>query len=456
MIRSDHPLLRCGEALFARPPLRFLKGILSAYVAYPLAEKHEKRQIRPKLQELRQHYLLSFKERVERAKQSLFETLRFAQAEVPYYRDLFKQLSFEPEKVLRDPRYLEVLPYLDKKIIAEQGERLLSASLSNVRHHVRKTGGSTGQSAVIYYDQESLDYSAAVILYTREKIGKKKSHSELHFACQFPGETLPLWPSSEDFKCFAMNRSNIFFGALDDQGLEAMWKTLCRRKPFLAHGHPSTLYALACYVECKYGSGKAFQIFESSGELLQPYMREKIARVLRCRVIDRYGLAEFGVVAYEWGREELQVLDSEVWPESRPTEEGGNELVLTGFRNRLMPLIRYATGDRAKVIESSEGFYLREVLGRIHDLVPIKGIPYPTHHIMDILDHRVGGIEEFQIDLRSEPPTMRIIPLPGVNPEAIRLKVEGYWPGAFKIEFVGHNDFVRVGHRAKFRHVVNP
>ncbi len=69
-----------------------------------------------------------------------------------------------------------------------------------------------------------------------------------------------------------------------------------------------------------------------AAKLLQPYMREKIEKVLNCRVIDRYGLAEFGVTAYQLDaeREELQLFDSEVWPESRPGDEGSTELVLTG------------------------------------------------------------------------------------------------------------------------------
>ena len=116
--------------------------------------------------------------------------------------------------------------------------------------------------------------------------------------------------------------------------------------------------------------------FESSGELLQPYMRETIARVLKCKVVDRFGLAELGVVAYEidYNIPRMMVLDSEVWPESREVESGTHELVLTGFRNRLMPLIRYATGDNARVEQTDKGIYLSGVVGRIHDVLPNRSL----------------------------------------------------------------------------------
>jgi phenylacetate-CoA ligase len=239
MIRANHPLLRFGESIFAHQPLRLIKGLLSAYVAYPLAERQERRQIRPKLMELRRYYRQPLDQRLFVARNALADALQRARLDVAYYRDLFAAKSFDPEKVRRDPKYLEELPYLTKAIIREQGDRLLSRPLSEIRHHACKTGGSTGQSLVIYYDQPSADYSSAVTLYSRERIGKKKFKPELHFACRFPDQTDVYWPTREDLKCFAMNRSNIFFDRVDEAGLEKIWKTLCRRRPYLVHEHPS-------------------------------------------------------------------------------------------------------------------------------------------------------------------------------------------------------------------------
>ncbi|MGY6251902.1 phenylacetate--CoA ligase family protein [Paraburkholderia caledonica] len=458
-MRADHPFLRYGEMLFAKQPLRALKGVAGGYVAYPIAERRENRTVRPKVDELRRYYRLPLAERRRIAQDRLANMLEFAGANVPYYRDLFASLRFDPAKVRLDARYLGDLPYLTKDIIRDHSPRLISRSLDDIRVQACKTGGSTGLATTIYYDQSAADYSSAVTFYARERIGKLRHRSELHFACRFPGDPVPQWPSREDFKCFAMNRSNIFFDRIDDAGLEDMWRTLKRRKPFLAHSHPSTMYALACYVQRRYGGGKAFEIFESSGELLEAHQRELIASVLNCRVINRYGLAELGVMAYDLNGPDggLQLLDSEGWPESRiapDNPDGAHELVFTGFRNALMPLIRYATGDLARVEETATGSYLIDVVGRIHDVVPINGVAHPTHHIQDILDHRVGGIQEFQIDLRTSPPTLRLVLEPWGNAEEIAGKLKTFWPDAFTVAFVGHDDLVRVGRRAKFRHVV--
>jgi phenylacetate-CoA ligase len=452
-----------------RQLFKFPQGVLSALVAYPLAEKLEKRDVNRKRKELRAHYCLPFEQRKKIAEQRMVNIVEFAASNVPYYQDLFKSISYDINKLKSDIAYFNDIPLLTKDVIREQGERMLSKPLSEVRHHVCKTGGSTGLSAHIFYDQPAADYSAAVTLFAREAIGKRKYKFETHFACRFPDPADPTpskWPSREDFKCFAMNRSNIFFDRVDDQGLEEMWQTLIKTSPYLAHAHPSTIYALACYIEKTKGSAKAFDVFESSGELLEPYMRETIAKVLNCRVVDRYGLAELGVMAYElnankldlnkFGSNGLQVLDSEGWAESKPLEHslGDEELIFTGFRNKLMPLIRYCTGDMAKVEQRGDGLYLANVVGRIHDMVPINGIVHPTHYIQDMLDHRVGDIQEFQIDLRSEPPILKIVPEATANRDHIKSKIEGFWANGFEVRFVGHDEFTRVGRHAKFRHVV--
>lgn len=438
--------------------LGIVPGFVGAYIFNPLAERWEKRTIREKIRELSEYFKDPFHERQVVFRRKLVQVLSFSKTRVPYYRDIMSKLSFDPEKVEKDLGYLQDLPYLTKEIIREQGERMFSVPLSSVRHHERKTGGSTGVSCKLYYDESSLDYSSAVVAYSRERIGKKRYFSELHFASRFP-DIFPLRDRiREHVKCFAMNRSNIFFDRLDREGLEEIWKILRKRRPFLIHAHPSTIFALACFVDQEHHGEKTFDIFESSGELLEKYMRDSIEKSLQCHVVDRYGLAEFGVIAYQFKDEspELQVLDSEGWAESREFHEFGlmhNELVFTGYRNFLMPLIQYRTGDLAKVETRDDGFYLTNVFGRIHDLIPIKGIEYPTHYVQDVLD-RVGGVQEFQIDLRMTPAVLRIVPEPWADRKILSERIKGWWQDSFDLQFVGHEDLVRVGQRNKFRHVV--
>ena len=438
--------------------LRYLKGYLSAFVVYPYAERYEKRNIRSKYQELKSFYGIPFKERKKLAASRLADIVEFAGRTVPYYCDLFKLKQINSSKIRKDIKYLQDIPFLTKDTIREQKHRLLSMPLNDVRHHLCKTGGSTGLPCQIIYDQEAADYSSAVTLYARDRIGKKKYLSEIHFASRFP-EVFPLKDRiREHFKCFSMNRRNVFFDRLDDEALERIWRKLLLHSANLVHAHPSTIYALSCYIERTKGTANAFKIFESSGELLESYMRKKIENVLQCRVVDRYGLAEFGIIGYQFSKDSnnLVVLESEGWPEAISTktaDKNSKEIVFTGFRNKLMPLIRYKTGDLAQLDETENGFIWSNMMGRIHDFLRINDGVYPTHYIQDVLD-RVGGIQEFQIDMRINPPKLIIVPELEVDPEHIRSRLNSWWKDGISIEFGTHNDMVRVGIRDKFRHVV--
>ncbi|CAM8374633.1 hypothetical protein [Candidatus Methylopumilus planktonicus] len=444
------------ERTFSLYPLKKIKGLISAFIAYPIAEKFEKRQITPKLKELRAYYKKPFDERIEISKKKLMNILSFAGENVPYYKDLYKKHKFNPQKIQQDIRYLEKLPFLTKEIVREEKDRLFSRSLNEIQHYAVKTGGSTGPSCHFYYDQSAHDYSAAVTLFARESIGKYKWIDATHFACRFPREAEFKWPSEEDFKCFAMNRNNIFFDRLDDEGLGEIVATLRRRKPYLIHAHPSTIYALACFVEKKGITEHLFDVFESSGEMLQAYMCSRIKKVFQCNVVNRYGLAEFGIIAYQTQSnvDGMKILDSEGYAETRISDTNQYELVFTGYRNYLMPLIRFATGDETEIEERKNGLNLKNVKGRIHDLVPINGIIYPTHHIMDILDHRIGGVQEFQIDMSFNPPILRLALEEWVNKEEVNKKILSIWPTEFSLEFVHPSKFIRVGLGSKFRHVI--
>ncbi|MDF1738755.1 MAG: hypothetical protein P1U86_06330 [Verrucomicrobiales bacterium] len=438
-----------------------MSGLFGSLIAYPIAEHLEKRSVSPKVREIGKFYRLPFSEQSAISRQRLKDTLDFASSEVPYYRELIRKVGFKTEWVLSNPEAMGELPLLTKDIMREEGERMLSRPLAEVAHHACKSGGSTGLSCVVYYDQVAADYSSAVTRYCRQSTGLKGHHFALHFACRFPDAIEGNWPSREDCKCIAMNRYNIFFDKLDEEGLNEIAEQLRSRCPYLCHAHPSTFYALAEHIR-RSGGEKFFEVFESSGEWLTEKARESISENLQCRVIDRYGLAELGVMAYELeSGKGLRFLNSEGFAEgvegnNLEGDEGASGLVITGFRNRLMPLIRYRTGDWARPIERSDGVFLTEMTGRIHDIVMIDGTSFPTHHIQDVLDHRIGGIKEFQVDRRSQIPVLRIaLETPGTGEEArVRDAVRSFWPKDLDTDFVSYSEFKTVGWRGKFRRVI--
>jgi phenylacetate-CoA ligase len=445
-----------------------VRGLTGSLILFPFAERLEGRDMRGKQRRFAAEMATPFGERRAASWGSVIETVRFAGEKVPYYRDLFARIRFDPDSLRRDPKFLNDVPLLTKNIIREEGVRLLRDDHVAYRKHPARTGGSTEPSINIDYDQDAADWSSAVLRHARAMVGAGPMRSELHFASKFP-ERFP-WKARlrEQMKCLSNNRYNIFFASFEPDELEVIWRQIKSIRPYLVHGHPSTLYQLALHVAAMHGrGGGAFNIFESSGELLEKKQRETIARVFGCVVIDRYGLAEIGVAAYQVdpAKSDMLVFDPFAWPEVIPledeaelpnTEEAGiGELVLTGLKNRMMPLIRYRTGDMAMLRETPAGFAISQMVGRVHDIIEIAGRRLPTHYIQDILD-RVGGIKEFQIEIRENHPVFRIVAEPGVDREGFRRRLAGWWGDAVEVEFIETADLVLKGWRSKFRHLISP
>lgn len=443
------------EKIIYSPGVRHILGLAANHVAYFAAEKIKKRSITRYVRDIRNFDRLSPEARAATQKKRLLELLNFASVHVPYYRDIFRENSISIEKIGADLSFMQDIPFLTKDIIREQGERLLSRSLNSGPYFPCKTGGSTGPACVIYYDREATDRSAAVTRFSRLRLGKNYHRSELHFACDFGEPRIRNFWQRETLKCAAMNRSNIFFSEIDDYGLGKIYNALRQRHPYLVHGHPSTLYQLALYVEEKGLAAPVFEIFEPSGEVCDPKKCEKIQKVFGCRIHNRYGLAEFGVVAYQFGcsSEMLQVFTSDVFCETRADEEA-NELVVTGFHNRLMPLIRYRTGDLVDSLKQSNHQHIRGLMGRIHEKVELGERALMTHYIQDVIDHRIGGVAEFQVVDQDGQITFLIKEEQEADQPRLRECFQNYFPEASELKFVGSDAFIRVGQRQKFKHVV--
>ena len=253
----------------------------------------------------------------------------------------------------------------------------------------------------------------------------------------------------------AMNRSNIFVNKIDETALQKIYDTLCRRRPYLVHGHPSTMYQLALFLEETKPKKRLFDVFEPSGEYCAPNMASRIKDSFDCKIRNRYGLAEFGVVAYQFGDSEecLRFFDSETFGELIPYREE-HELVITGLHNKLMPLIRYQTGDLAQSLEDRGGLYIRGLRGRTHDKVKFGQREVLTHFVQDIIDHRIGGVAMFQLIEKPNGMEFWVIEENPTDKARINNALLTYFPEIIGVKFVEWDELERFGRHQKFRYLV--
>ena len=419
-------------------------------IAFQIGEKLSKRKIRSKYYELLMQQGISHSRALGLQKQLLFATLKHCEIEVPYYRDLFKKHQFNADLILQDIKYLEKLPLLSKDDIHEHFKEIQVSSSELV--HWRYSNGSTGVSRAVLYSTDDLDWSAAVSLYSRFLWGKDPSDPEVHFATPSPVPQTFETRWKEVARNLALNRKVVLTSDLSEDSLEKSFQQLKNINTVLVQGQPSVFYALACYLLGKYTEREwpTIKIFEATGEVLDPLKAQTIARVFRCKVVNRYGLAEFGVVGLGIKDPfQVEVLPTIVYPESVD-----GEIVLTSLRRKLMPLIRYKTGDLGTIVEESDRTMIHGLYGRVFESIQLKGKLYSTKQLQDMI-LSFPDVIEFQVVQSPAEVELRLALRSGARVEWTIEQMRSMFHESMNVKIKGLNEFIRRGNSSKFRHVVN-
>ena len=257
----------------------------------------------------------------------------------------------------------------------------------------------------------------------------------------------------------------------DEAFAQALIDDLDRRPVRGVWGQSTGLYALALALR-KHGRRLAVPACWSEGNYLFPAHREVIEDALRCRVLERYGAWEAGMIAHQCPEEGrfhvsaenvlLEIVDGAGRP-AAPGEEG--EILLTPLHNRAMPLLRYRIGDRAIAPHEECGCgrglpLLGRLVGRSNDLLhTAAGRVVPPGEVSAVMTKRVASVVQFQVvqqrDLSVDVSVVqRDDPLASRHRAEIATALDGLLqvPGATRVERVSHIPLTASG---KLRHVVS-
>jgi phenylacetate-CoA ligase len=150
-------------------------------------------------------------------------------------------------------------------------------------------------------------------------------------------------------------------------------------------GTPSFLHTLLTKAR-EIGPPLAIEVAFVTGEMLPPALRAELENDFAVRVLQGYGTADLGCLAYECsekngmhlhGHAVVEILDIETREPVAPGQPG--EIVATIF-DEAYPLIRFATGDLSTFLAQHDcpcgrtAPKLAGIMGRIGDAVKVKGM----------------------------------------------------------------------------------
>lgn len=383
---------------------------------------------------LKGHDSVAVRERLERSQWLLPEELAAMQSRrlrdflqdiglrVPYYRQLFAAIGFEPASVggVGD---LARLPLLSKAIIRRHSEELKAEGHGPLSRY--NTGGSSGEPLVFHIGKARKSHDVAAkwraTRWWGVDIGDREAviwGSPVEHGAQ---DRIRAWRDrllrSELYPAFEMS----------PQRLDDFLRRLRAQRPRMLFGYPSALSHIARHAAERSVrlDDLGVEVAFVTSERLYDEQRESIARAFRCRVANGYGGRDAGFIAHECPSGGMHISAEDivvetVLPDGRPTSHGeAGEIVVTHLGTGDFPFVRYRTGDVGILDHGrcacGRGLpMLREIQGRTTDFV-VAANGTVMHGLALIYAVRaVESVQRFKIVQESVTRTeVQIVPGPG-------------------------------------------
>jgi phenylacetate-CoA ligase len=350
---------------------------LVANLLFPLQEKlkkHDTVAIRKQMEEsqwwpserLEQH-------RLERLRKLLVS----ANKHVPYYRQCFQEIGFNPAQTssLAD---LQKLPLLTKGIIRAEGERMKADNAQGLARF--NTGGSSGEPLIFFIGTERVSHDVAAkwraTRWWDVDIGDKEIvvwGSPIELGTQDRVRAIrDRLMRTELMPAFQMNESN----------LDRFVARIRQRKPSMLFGYPSAITHIAKHAQKRQIplNDLGVKVVFCTSERLYDHQREAISSAFACPVANGYGGRDAGFIAHQCPAGGMHITAEDIIVEI--IDESGSvlpqgragEIVVTHLATADYPFIRYRTGDigvlGTEKCSCGRGLpLLKEIQGRSTDFV---------------------------------------------------------------------------------------
>lgn len=268
----------------------------------------------------------------------LKNVLEYANNNVPYYTELFKNVGFDHNK-LTSFEDITVIPFLTKDIIRQNFDKLTSTKKVAGGYYVATTGGSTGEPLKILLDYDSIFKEIAFIYFFRKGLGYQFEDKLATFrGVEFGDKLWKYNPMYNEliFSPFKLSRLT----------LENYVTKINDFNPQYLNGYLSTIYFFARLLsEHPIPIKTKLKGIYLISENIDIEQREFIEKFFNLKSVTFYGHSERCIIAEEKIPNRYIFDPFYGFTEQVKIEDNLFSIVGTGFLNHTMPLIRYKTDD---------------------------------------------------------------------------------------------------------------
>lgn len=304
------------------------------------------------------------------------------------------------------------IPIMTKRDLQQHLKNRLSEGFSSKNIYINKTSGSSGDPFVFAKDKfcHALTWSIFMDRYSWFNLDFKNSKQGRFYG-------IPLNKKSyykERFKDKLSNRFRFSVFDLSDEQLEKNVQKFSSTNFDYINGYTSSIVQFAKYLKRKNSILKlicpSLKACIVTSEMLFEEDKTLLERQFGAPVINEYGAAELGLIAFQSKENEWLVNNEDLFIEILdkhnnilPYGEEGR-IVITSLYNKAHPFIRYDIGDIGKLsINSSlQKPILDKLIGRTNDIVVLpsgkKAAGLTFYYVTKTVIEDSGHVKEFIIE----------------------------------------------------------
>lgn len=289
------------------------------------------------------------------------QTVVFYQKNVNYVVPAFSDFTYD--------YFRERVPMLEKSVVRNNSESLLSDAVPLERLSTDATSGTEGKPIICYRSIEERFVCSKTLWSLRRSLVPGLSPSD-RFA-RFYAYRNNKEEIVSNKVLYKNNDILLPLFNISESKLKEYWHEIIWFKPRWMHGPSSTIYSLALAVyECDLPKYQ-IEFIELSGEYVQPEHAKFIQKVFNCKIANQYGTREYWPIAYTNPTGKMRVVNNVFLEQIFDEQNQQNELVLTTLANNAWPLYRYHLGDVGNITYDDKGAFIEISYGRKADFFTI-------------------------------------------------------------------------------------
>lgn len=303
--------------------------------------------------------------------------VEYAYSNCSFYKELYDKAGFHPSQLKNEADW-QFVPILEKQMIRDHADDIISKQYDKSKLGSITTGGSTGKPLKVYKSKhvhyEVLGWRAlgwwGISPADNEAILHRRVPTSFF---QKLKNRLMWWPTK---------RAYLSATAITDDDIARFISDVKKNNIKWLVGYCASIEFVADYILRNNIKIEGIQLIWSTSSPLTKIVRQKIEKAFNCNVMDQYGCCEMGNIAIQKPNEDCLTINSDyvhvdIVAEGDRIVSNNKEygdVLITDLNTKEFPLIKYRLGDRSRIVktmeESEDGFpKLEFVQGRISDAV---------------------------------------------------------------------------------------